>query len=393
MISVSEAKNIIVEQVGLLDPSRLSLKEATGKLLKEDIYSTIDLPPFNQSSVDGYAFCYNDWIKNNPLVIEGEIQAGDAMNKTIQGNGALRIFTGAPVPIGADTVVMQEKVTIEKDRLIINDNSIQQGSNIRILGAELTKGTLALKKDTLLQPGAIAFLASMGIKDALVIPNPTISIIITGNELQESGKDLDSGKIYEANSFALTSALHQKHITDITIYYVRDTLDELTQTLNKCLLLSDLILITGGVSVGEYDFVIKASENCGIKKHFHKIKQRPGKPLFFGKKENKIIFGLPGNPASVLTCYYEYVLLALEVLTGKAQCLEKINSILKTSFSKPAGLTHFLKGWHDGNTASISAGQESYKLSSFAKANCLIVIEENTTEATAGEMIEIHLLP
>ena len=315
------------------------------------------------------------------------------MNKTIQGNGALRIFTGAPVPIGADTVVMQEKVTIEKDRLIINDNSIQQGSNIRILGAELTKGTLALKKDTLLQPGAIAFLASMGIKDALVIPNPTISIIITGNELQESGKDLDSGKIYEANSFALTSALHQKHITDITIYYVRDTLDELTQTLNKCLLLSDLILITGGVSVGEYDFVIKASENCGIKKHFHKIKQRPGKPLFFGKKENKIIFGLPGNPASVLTCYYEYVLLALEALTGKAQCLEKINSILKTSFSKPAGLTHFLKGWHNGNTASISAGQESYKLSSFAKANCLIVIEENTTEATAGEMIEIHLLP
>ncbi len=393
MISVSEAKNIIIEQVGLLAPSRLSLKEATGKLLKEDIYSTIDLPPFNQSSVDGYAFCYNDWKKNNPLVIEGEIQAGDAINNTIKGNSALRIFTGAPVPIGADTVVMQEKVTIEKDRLIINDNSIQQGSNIRILGAELTKGTLALKKDTLLQPGAIAFLASMGIKDALVIPNPTISIIITGNELQESGKDLDSGKIYEANSFALTSALHQKYITDITIYYVRDTLDDLTQTLDKCLLLSDLILITGGVSVGEYDFVIKASENCGIKKHFHKIKQRPGKPLFFGKKENKIIFGLPGNPASVLTCYYEYVLLALEVLTGKAQCLEKINSILKTSFSKPAGLTHFLKGWQDGNTASILAGQESYKLSSFAKANCLIVIEENTTEATAGEMIEIHLLP
>lgn len=393
MISVKEAKNIILENITPLEPKQLPLNEAFGKLLKEDIYSPINLPPFNQSSVDGYAFCFDEWKKNTTLIIEGEVQAGNTSLSGITGNKAIRIFTGAPIPDGADTVVMQEK-TIQKDGfLYIEDNNIQKGSNARTEGAELSKGALALEKDTLLNTGAIAFLSGMGISEVLVTPNPFVSIIITGNELQQAGNELIPGKIYDSNSFTLIAALNKEQIIDIKVSYVNDALDQLTQTLEKCLEQADLILITGGVSVGDYDFVIRANENCGVKKLFHRIKQKPGKPLFFGGKENKVIFGLPGNPASVLTCFYEYVTLALEKMTGQSHALKKINGTLMNGFKKPAGLTHFLKGIYKGHAVEILEGQESYKMSSFAKANCLVVIEEEITEMKSGEIIEVHLLP
>lgn len=257
----------------------------------------------------------------------------------------------------------------------------------------MTKDLLALEKENILNAGAVAFLAGMGITEVLVTPNPSVSIIITGNELQQSGNDLTPGKIYESNSYALIAALNKQQIFDIKVIYVNDSLNQLTLTLEKSLEQSDLILITGGVSVGDYDFVIRASENCGVKKLFHKIKQKPGKPLFFGKKDNKVIFGLPGNPASVLTCFYEYVLPALEKMTGQIHTLKNITCTLTNEFKKPVGLTHFLKGWIEGNEVKILEGQESYKMSSFAKANCLIVIEEDVTEVKGGERIEVHLLP
>jgi molybdopterin molybdotransferase len=393
MISVKEAKNIILENIAPLEPKRLPLSEAFGRLLKEDIYCPINLPPFNQSAVDGYAFCFDEWKKNNQLFIEGEIQAGSDSSTIITNNKAIRIFTGAPVPLGADTVVMQEK-TIQKDGfLYIEDNNIQKGSNARKEGSEITKGSLALEKENILNAGAIAFLAGMGISEVLVTPNPSVSIIITGNELQHAGNELSAGKIYDSNSFALVAALNKQQVFDIKVSYVNDALDQLTETLEKSLEQSDLILISGGVSVGDYDFVIRASENCGVKKLFHRIKQKPGKPLFFGKKDNKFIFGLPGNPASVLTCFYEYVLLAIEKMTGQRHALKNISCTLTNEFRKPAGLTHFLKGWHEGNEVKMLQGQESYKMSSFARANCLIVIEEERTEVKAGENIEVHLLP
>ncbi|MBU3713341.1 MAG: molybdopterin molybdotransferase MoeA [Ferruginibacter sp.] len=393
MISVKEAKKIISNNITLLSEKRLPLIESNGKLLREDIYSPIDLPPFNQSSVDGYAFCFDEWKKANKLTIEGEVQAGNTSNTVITNHTAVRIFTGAPIPFGTDTVVMQEKTTEENGILNIDDNTIQKGSNARIKGAELKKGSLAVRKDTLINAASIAFLAGMGIPEVLAIPNPAVSIIITGNELQQIGDDLTSGKIYDSNSFALTAALHKQKIFDINIIYVKDNLDSISEALKKCIEQSDLILLTGGVSVGEYDFVIRASENCGVKNLFHRIKQRPGKPLFFGKKDNSIIFGLPGNPASVLTCFYEYVLPALEKMTGQIHSLKKINSPIMNEFKKAAGLTHFLKGWYDGKVVRILEGQESYKLSSFAQANCLVIIDEDETESTEGDMVELHLLP
>jgi len=153
-----------------------------------------------------------------------------------------------------------------------------------------------------------------------------------------------------------------------------------------------VVLLSGGVSVGDYDFVLDAAAKCGIEKLFHKVKQRPGKPLFFGKCDHSIVFGLPGNPSSVLTCFYMYVLPALEKLTKRNLTLRAVDATLGKSYRKDAGLTHFLKGYFDGNCAAPLDAQESYRMKSYAVANCLIQIDEDVTECKEGSTVKIHLL-
>ncbi|WP_462254277.1 molybdopterin molybdotransferase MoeA [Ferruginibacter sp.] len=393
MISVDEAKKIIEQNIVVLHSVQMQLQNAAGKILAEDVYSTVDIPAFPQSSMDGYAFFFSQWQQHNKLIIEGEIAAGSEAEILLAEGKAIRIFTGAPVPPGADTVVMQEKVTVQNSTLIIEDEVIKQGTNVRPKGSEMKAGELALENGTLLSPAAIGFLAGIGITAIKVFPNPFISIIITGKELQQAGQPLQYGQVYESNSFTLSSALQQLQIDDVKIWRADDDLKILTGILQQALQQSDVVLLTGGISAGDYDFVLQAAANCGVTKLFHKIKQRPGKPLFFGKKENKIIFGLPGNPSSVLTCFYEYVLSALAILTRQQLNLQSLNAPLEKSFSKTNALTHFLKGFYNGETVSILDAQESYRLSSFAKANCLVKINEEVTQCAAGEMVEVHSLP
>ena len=152
-------------------------------------------------------------------------------------------------------------------------------------------------------------------------------------------------------------------------------------------------MLSGGISAGEYDFVLQAADNCGVSKLFHKIKQRPGKPLYFGKMENKLVFGLPGNPSSVLTCFYEYVLIALEIFTRKNITLRVIQAPLVKPFSKTVMLTNFLNGFYNGKDVEVLPAQESFRLSSFAKANCLVQIDEDVMNCEKGEMVTIHLIP
>jgi len=173
---------------------------------------------------------------------------------------------------------------------------------------------------------------------------------------------------------------------------VPDDFQKIRKKFLEALQSSDFILFTGGISVGDYDFVGALLEKEKVKEIFYKVKQKPGKPLYFGIKNKRYIFGLPGNPASVLTCYYEYVAPTLARLSNKTSGLQKLNVPLAKSFKKNTGLTHFLKGWYDGKTAAVLQAQESYRLSSFANANCLIQIDEEVSECVEGEVVEIHLL-
>lgn len=392
MISVSEAKKIISENVSNLEPVTVQLQEAVGLTLAEDIYATADIPAFPQSSMDGYAFSFSGWKRYKKLKIVGEIAAGSMESFALVPQEAVRIFTGAAVPTGADTVVMQEKIKTQNGELIIDDEQLEQGNSVRPKGSEIKAGALALEKDTFLSPAAIGFLAGIGIAGPRVYPNPLISIIITGNELQEPGKHLQYGQVYESNSFALKAVLDQLHFDNVNVYYSTDQPEIVRNTLEKALNQSDVILLTGGISVGDYDFVFQAATECGVEKLFHKVKQRPGKPLYFGKKEKKIVFGLPGNPSSVLTCFYQYVVPAIEKMSKRKKLLQIVQVPLSKSFQKAAGLTYFLKGFYDGKTATPLEAQESYRLSSFARANCLIQVDEDVTACRQGDIVDVHLL-
>ncbi|MEO8769205.1 MAG: gephyrin-like molybdotransferase Glp [Ferruginibacter sp.] len=392
MISVAEAKQIIKDHCKALQPVTVELSNANGKILASDIFSTNEIPAFPQSSMDGYAFNFDGYLQYKNLQLTGEIAAGDNKTILLQQHEAVRIFTGAPVPPGADTVVMQEKTIVENKILIITDDNIKNGSNVRPKGSEIKENSLALEKGQLLTAAAIGFLAGIGITEAFVYPSPLVTIIVTGNELQLPGLPLQYGQVYESNSLALEAALHSFDIDNIIIKLVEDNLESITTELQNAITASDIVLLTGGVSVGDYDFVVKAAENCGIVNLFHKVKQKPGKPLYFGKKENKIVFGLPGNPSSVLTCFYQYVVLALQVLQNKTGIIQEMKAELISAFIKPAGLTHFLKGHFTGTKVSILPAQESYRMQSFAKANCLIEVDEAITQLNEGDTVNIYIL-
>src|SRR5215210_1685589 len=393
MISVDEAKDIVRSNIEPLPPVTIPLEQASGYVLFEDIYASIDIPSFPQSSMDGYAFSFNDYRSGKRLEIAGEVPAGVNRAFGNLSDKVIRIFTGAPVPEGADTVVMQEKVAVENTSLFILDEQLAKGSNVRPKGSEIKAGALALASGTFLSPAALGFLAGIGISEVKVYAKPRITIIVTGKELQAPGKPLLAGQVYESNSITIKAVLHQLNIINAKVVLVDDDLEILKNALEDALLSSDVVLLTGGISVGDYDFVLQATENCGVKKLFHKIKQRPGKPLFFGKKGEKVVFGLPGNPSSVLTCFYEYVIPAVGQLTSRKSIIRVEQLPLTKALAKKTGLTHFLKGLHNGKTVSSLDAQESYRLRSFATANCLIVLEENKEDFSEGDMVEVHLLP
>lgn len=372
-----------------LEPVQMALAEAAGHVLGADIHSEFSIPAYPQSSMDGYAMAFEP---RRSYKLVGEMAAGSNSDFHLKPGEAVRIFTGAAVPDGADTVLIQEKARVEEGYLYVDDANLAVSANVRPVGSEIQKGALGLPKGAILTPAAIGFLAGIGIAEVEVYPMPKVSVIVTGNELQAPGQPLEYGQVYEANSFTLLAALKSLHIAPLAMYRCGDDLEQLTEILLNALEDSDVVLMTGGVSVGDYDFTALAFDACEVEKIFHKIKQKPGKPILFGRKGHKLVFGLPGNPASVLTCFYQYVLPAFSELSGRRLSLPTKEAPLHSNFKKPAGLTHFLKGYFNGTTVELLTGQESYKLNSFAKANCLVEIPEMVSELGAGEIVIIHLI-
>jgi molybdopterin molybdotransferase len=391
MISVQEAKQIINDAVVTSKVAQLSLLDAFGFVLAEDVIATTDIPNFAQSSMDGYAIKFSD--RNMRINVIGEMAAGITQQIVISDGQATRIFTGAPLPDGADTVVMQEKVSVDEGLLTISDENLSLGHNVRPKGAEVRSGDLAMTKGTYLSAAALGFLAGIGCTHVNVYTAPRVAIILTGNELQQPGSPLEFGQVYEANSVILTTALRKAGIQEVRILHSEDNPEILAAVLEQALRDNDVILLNGGVSVGDYDYVVRATRACGVKQQFHKIKQKPGKPLFFGTKERKLIFGLPGNPSSGLTCFYEYVLPAIEKIMHKETSVAFATAVATHNYNKPIGLTHFLKAFYSNGKVTPLHAQESFRLHSFAQANCFIVIPEESIGFVAKDTVEVHLLP
>ena len=394
MISVKEAQKAIVANSKTLPIEKLSLYKAFGYVLAKDVFAPISLPPFNQSGMDGYAFIHDDLKAKNTISIVGEVPAGSVYPKELKKGQAVRIFTGAEVPKGADTVVMQEKVIVEDGCLKIQDSQIKKGANIRLKSSQINKGELAISRGTLLNAGAIGYLAGLGLTTVSVFRKPKVFVIVTGSELQKPGTKLEKGNIYESNSFSLIASLQSININLVNVQWVADDEAKIYNLIDKAVHEFDMVILTGGISVGDYDFVGRALAKLKAKNIFYKVKQKPGKPLYFGKHKKALIFALPGNPAAVLTCFYNYVYPSLRQMQGDSNAfLRSLKLPLKVSYNKKKGLSYFLKSRIENNSVVPLEGQESYKLSSFAIADSLIYLPEEAENSKAGTLVDVFILP
>lgn len=387
MVTVSEARNIVLSHCRILDPVEIAMDDSVGYVLAEDLISEINIPSFIQSSMDGYAIRFEE--RNEVLKIQDELPAGTAKQISLSNHSAIKVFTGGPVPDGADTVVQKERVMVDGDSISINSSEVEPGNNMRLPGTEIHKGVTAIPNGTLIHSMHIGFMASLGITKVKVIRKPSVAIVITGNEVVQPGNVLGAGQIYESNSFGLKACLQQLQINQVRVSYAKDDLAETEKRIATALADHDIVLITGGVSVGDHDHVANACKNLGIQKLFHGVKQRPGKPLLFATKENKWIFGLPGNPASVLSCFYQYILPAISILSGCSLSVPA-KAKLSSSFDKKPLLTFFLKGFYSNGEVEILQGQASFQLSPFVHANCWIELDETIRFFEKGTEVSIH---
>lgn len=393
MISVQQALDLILENsIPLMKTESKTLSEALDYRLSENILSLMDLPPFDQSSVDGFAVKL--YGENNKWKVVGEIKAGDAWSGNLWPGEAIRIFTGAQVPDSADAIIMQERIQQDENEISLVDGVIAKGECIRVRGGQLAKGKVALEKNHLLTPAGIGLVASMGLEKVAVLAKPEINLIVTGNELAKVGAQLHPGEIHDANSFVIRAFLSQQNVKIENQQIIRDEKESLRNSINELISASDVLLISGGVSVGRYDYVRETLEEAGVRTIFHRVAQRPGKPLYYGKKDNTLVLGLPGNPASVLVCCYEYLLPMLRKLKGDENLfLNSTEKILKADIKKVANLQYFMRGKTDGEFVKPLEGQESHMLKSFAEADCLMILPQGKEEFKAGENINVHLLP
>jgi molybdopterin molybdotransferase len=386
MIQVEGALFLVEQHCFKMPTEKIKLSKSNGYILSESIYSPINMPPFRQSAMDGYAFLYGD-RKNYEIVSTS--QAGDFSNTKLEKNQAIRIFTGAFVPDNLDTVVMQEHTSKNGDRIKITKMPVCF-ANVRNKGEQIKENELVLKNNTLINPAAIGFLACLGITEITVYAKPKVAIVVTGNELVKPGNKLPKGKIYESNSIMLESSLQGIGIKKVKIFKVKDNLKATKRVLKDCLAAFDVVLVSGGISVGDYDFVKEALLANGVEELFYKINQKPGKPLFFGKKDKTIVFALPGNPASTLTSFYVYVYPALKINMGfEAVHLPKIKRKISKSIENTSGKTLFLKALFDDEKVTILESQSSAMLNSFAMANGLICLPYEVTSIEKDQEVMV----
>lgn len=375
MITIDQAAEIRENQDIKRTISELSLSESGGYWLAEDITSPFDLPSFDNSAMDGYAVSGN----SDSYKLVGEIQAGDTSTKTLAEGQAMRIFTGAKIPEGATAVVMQEKTRVEDDMLLI-DGGVTEGQHIRRRGNELSSGQTVFETGHHISPASIGMIGSLGYNTVKVFQKPSLRIISTGNELVQPGDAKELGQIYESNSYALQSALESYGFSCEDKNHIKDNFSAIQQGISAFLESSDVLLVSGGISVGDYDFVKQALEENGVQELFYKVFQKPGKPLYFGRRDNTFVFALPGNPASSLTCFYVHVLPLLQRLSGASETgLLRLNVPIDHDYENRSDRPVFLKALIQNRHVSILNRQSSSMIHSMAMGNALVYLNKSGT--------------
>ncbi|MCH9659453.1 MAG: molybdopterin molybdotransferase MoeA [Bacteroidetes bacterium] len=391
MIDVSTAQKLVMSHCSINNKSvEVSLHDASDYVLAENVISKIDMPPFRQSAMDGYALHVGD---TSTYRLVGEVKAGDNSNLKLNTGEAVRIFTGAAVPDTANTVIMQEKVIV-KGGLITIEGALQTNLNIRPKAEQIKIDDIALTKGTTIKGAHIGFLASLGVTAITVYEKPSIAIVVTGNELVIPGNPLSFGEIYESNGAMLAAVLRELGYKSVSVLTVKDDYQCTKKTLKDTIENYDLTIVTGGVSVGDYDFVGKALNDLKVEEIFYKVKQKPGKPLFFGKKGSASIFGLPGNPAAALSCFYMYVYSHLKKMEGAINTnLLSISMPLVSDYTVKGDRAQFLKAKIVDGGVEVLGGQSSAMLRTFGEANALVFLPEGTKHISKDQHVKTIVLP
>ncbi|WP_156294276.1 molybdopterin molybdotransferase MoeA [Serratia oryzae] len=396
LISLEQALETMLSQVAPLQESEsIALTSAAGRITAAAVISPIDVPPFANSAMDGYAVRTNELNTNAPLPVAGKAFAGAPYTGEWPAKTCIRIMTGAPIPTGADAVIMQEQAEVSEAGVRFNA-PVRSGQNIRLAGEDIRQGASVLPAGIKLGAAQLPLLASLGVAEVQVMRKLKVAVFSTGDELQPVGQPLQAGQIYDTNRFAVRLMLEQLGCTVIDLGIIRDDQAALRAAFNQADSQADVVISSGGVSVGEADYTKQMLDELG-QVGFWKLAIKPGKPFAFGKLQHAWFCGLPGNPVSAALTFYQLVQPLLAKLAGHSEWRlpARLKARALTPLKKSPGRLDFQRGIFSSNAAgelevSSTGHQGSHVFSSYSQGNCFIVLERERGFVAAGEMVDIE---
>lgn len=396
-IDFDVARNLLLSYVIPVTTETVPLLESAGRILADDLCALESVPPFDRSPYDGYALRASDTVcasKDHPVALRilEEVPAGAVPTKPVTPMTATKILTGAPIPEGADTVIPYEFTHFTAEAVTIFEQK-ESGSHIVKAGENICKGQLLASKGTCIDTGLIGTFASQGVAAPLVYRRPLVGIISTGNEIVEMTESLVPGKIRNSNRYTLTAALKIIGCDSLYLGIAGDSPEEIAALITKGLNQCDALLLTGGVSVGDYDFTPVAMDKAGVKILVHGINMKPGMACAYGFKNEKLVCGLSGNPASSLTNFYAVAQPVLKKLAGRADCLpEEVTITLKHTFKKKSPVTRLLQGKLDLSDGIVTLvcpkDQENVVLSNTVGCNAMGIVPAGSGPLSAGTKLK-----
>lgn len=396
-LTVDEARSLIESQATPVSClNKVEIRSSLGRFLAEDIHSKINVPSHTNSAMDGYAINGDDIPAqaNAKLSIVCTVLAGQPFNGKIEPGQCARIMTGGMMPEGTDTVIMQEDVK-RTDDIITIQSCHRKGQNVRQAGEDLAIGQVALHKGHKIMPAELGVLASLGLSEIKVHRRLRVAFFSTGDELRSIGETLGNGEIYDSNRYSLYGMLFRLGVDILDMGVIADRREDIESAFQTAAANADVVITSGGVSVGEADFVKETLDNMGEVK-FWKIAMKPGRPLAFGKINNAFFFGLPGNPVAVMVTFYQFVQNALLIMAGaKVKPRLQLQLASRTAFKKAPGRTTFIRGIisneKDGTITVRSTGQQgSGILNSMSQANCFIVLAHDDGPVNEGDIVTVE---
>lgn len=399
MIKVEEARKIILESTKSLEGEKIDIIHGLNRILAEDVYSDSNIPPFDNSAMDGYALISKSTKgaskdKKVKLKIEESIGAGHFTDTIVTETTAIKVMTGAVMPKGADSVIPIEFTKSEGNVVELFKEALPF-DNIRFTGEDVKKNQLVILKGIKIRPAEIGMLSALGKKTIMVTKKPKISILATGDELITSEEELLPGKIRDVNSFSIYAEAIKYGCEPTNLGIASDNEEVIKDKLISCKE-SDILIISGGVSEGDYDYVKKVLIQMGMEERFWKVAMKPGKPVLFGVLGNTLVFGLPGNPVSSMVAFEEFVLPAIFKLQNRSKNpWTELKGIFEGTLKKDKGLMHFIRGKifiKDGKIHVRSTGsQKSGLFSSMILSDCFIILPEDYTKVESGEEVLLQI--